>query len=243
MKDRVKRLLVLLTVVAACGEGAVSSTTLMATTTTTTIPIATTASPTTSTVPGQLVVVFHGIESPVTCSKVAGYERRVPSDADPIRAAFEELLKGPSEAEKSDGAWSWFSGATAGMLRDVSLTGDRLTVDFTDFSAVIPNASSSCGSAALLAQLTATAFQFDQVNHVAYSLEGNCEAFGGFLQMGCIEIARSDWPPPEANAQEGRFEAVLPGLAPPGPLPGSSGAAGSAVIFRRVLSLMVCGSE
>jgi spore germination protein GerM len=138
------------------------------------------------------VIVYFGIESPISCSEVTGYERPVPADADPIRAAFEELLKGPSHEEETAGGQSWFSDSTAGMLRDVALVDDRLTVDFADFSAKIPNASSSCGSAFLLSQLTATAFQFDQVNHVAYSFEGSCEAFGEFLQMGCIEIARPE---------------------------------------------------
>lgn len=223
---RHNRLLVLLAVIAACGQGGGSDTTFAATTRTTTAPVTTSAPSTTSSVVEQVVVVFFGIESPVTCSKVAGYERFIPPDADPIRAAFEELLEGPSEEEASDEVWSWFSEATAGMLRDVSLTDDRLTVDFADFSAVIPNASSSCGSAALLAQLTATALQFGQVNHVAYSFEGSCQTFGEFLQMGCVEITRSAWPPPDASEEEG-FEAGAPTLVPPQPLPGSDGAAGS----------------
>lgn len=183
-------------IVAACGDadkGATPTGPTSTATTSTTSGVTTTSAPTTAST--VVVGVFFGIESSTTCSRVVGHERRIPPGADPITVAFAELLGGPTAEETADGAGSWFSAATAGMLRHATLTGDRLAIDFVDFSRVIPNASTSCGSEALLAELNATGFQFSQVNRITYSFEGSCKAFGEWLQMSCIEIARSDWIP------------------------------------------------
>jgi hypothetical protein len=48
---------------------------------------------------------------------------------------------------------------------------------------VIPNASSSCGSAILLAQLDATATQFPTVDRAVYSIDGDTRAFYEWLQL------------------------------------------------------------
>lgn len=103
-----------------------------------------------------------------------------------VRAALEALLSGVTEEERAAGLSSWFGPETAGMLRSMTLSGEgELSVDFANFSALIPNASTSAGSQLLLAQLDGTVFQFAEVSSVTYQFEGSCEAFWEWLQRSC----------------------------------------------------------
>jgi hypothetical protein len=68
------------------------------------------------------------------------------------------------------------------MLRSVAIVRGTARVDFRDFSRVVPNASSSCGSALLLAQLDRTATQFPTVRRAVYSFDGSVRAFYEWLQ-------------------------------------------------------------
>lgn len=209
-------IVVMIFLVTACGgETTATTETTVPTTSSTTLPATTTAPAT------QAVFVNFGVDSPTSCSEVVGYQRVVSADVDPIEAAFRELVGGPTPAESDAGASSWFTNETQNMLRSTRLDNGRLIVDFDDFSAVIPNASTSCGSARLLAELSTTAFQFPDVESVTFSFEGSCEAFGEFLQMGCVEIDREG---PDDGYVEYRAD---PNLVPPDPLPGSDDAAGS----------------
>jgi hypothetical protein len=78
-------------------------------------------------------------------------------------AALNELLWGPTARERAAGYWSFFSDGTAGMLRRVRISGDTGFADFRDFRRLVPNATSSYGSAALLAELDATLRQFPTI--------------------------------------------------------------------------------
>jgi hypothetical protein len=55
-------------------------------------------------------------------------------------------------------------------------------LDLADFSQIIPNASTSCGSAGLLAQLDNTLLQFDGIDATRYSFDGDEAAFYQWLQ-------------------------------------------------------------
>lgn len=111
--------------------------------------------------------------------------RDVPADA-PLRGALEQLLQGPTAEERAAGLFSFFSPETAGMLRSVHLDErGRATIDFADFRMVIPNASTSAGSAILLGELHATILQFPGVLEADYRIEGSCELFWNFLQRDC----------------------------------------------------------
>ena len=121
---------------------------------------------------------------------VTGVTRVVPRTTAVLRVSLEQLLAGPTDAERSAGFSSWFSGDTAGMLRGVNLTDGHAVVDFDDLRPVIPNASASAGSQMLLEQLDATVFQHDQVRTVEYRLEGDCEAFNEWLQVGGCDPRR-----------------------------------------------------
>ncbi len=68
-------------------------------------------------------------------------------------------------------------------LLGVSVTGGVAYVDFDPrLPDIIPDASTSYGSSALLAALDATATQFDTVDEAVYSLAGDIEAFYTWLQ-------------------------------------------------------------
>lgn len=106
-----------------------------------------------------------------------------------LRAALEQLLQGPSDPRPD--VHSWFSSATADALRSVSVdSAGHATVDFEDLRTLIPNASSSAGSAMLLEELNTAVFSVEGVRSVDYLIEGDCERFWEWLQYSCQTIHR-----------------------------------------------------
>lgn len=184
----------LLLAVAACGGGASGPTSLPPqdqpdpATAPSTAP--TTTSPETTLAPQEMISVFFDVGDGSVCDQVKGFERQVAS-SDPIAAAFGELVKGPTPDEAAAGASSFFSGETVDAIRSVSLNDGLLAVDFNDVRSTLSNASTSCGSAALLASLNATALQFPEVERVRYSISGNCSTFYEWLQSECEDQTRS----------------------------------------------------
>jgi spore germination protein GerM len=135
----------------------------------------------------QVRVVFTRDEQPQPVL------REVPRTADPLEAALQALLRGPTEPERQQGITSWFSPRTAGLLDRVTLDEDgNALVDFADFRTLIPGASSAAGSLALLRELNGTVFQFTSVRTVDYRIEGSCETFWHFLQADCTVVERRD---------------------------------------------------
>lgn len=100
-----------------------------------------------------------------------------------LAGAMRSLVAGPTRGERRAGYGGWFSAKTAGAVRSVRVAQGTAYVDFRNFSGVIPNASSSCGSALLLAQLNRTALQFQSVRRAVYSFDGNRRAFYEWLQL------------------------------------------------------------
>jgi Sporulation and spore germination len=115
------------------------------------------------------------------CARVYPLGRRVSRPA-VLTAAMRALVAGPTAAERSRGYGGWFSARTAGSVKSVRITRGVAYVDFRDFSRLIRNASSSCGSALLLAQLDRTAMQFPTVDGAVYSFEGSRRSFYEWLQ-------------------------------------------------------------
>lgn len=115
--------------------------------------------------------------------------------ADPIsrlEAALMSLVAGPTEEEQFQGYFSHFSQETRLALNGASIDADGLAVvDLADIRDVIPNASTSAGSAVFLAQLNATVFQIEEVAAVEYRIEGSCEDFWEWLQSNCQVVERS----------------------------------------------------
>lgn len=127
------------------------------------------------------------------CEEVFGVPRQVPAAA-PLRGALEALLAGPTPGEVEAAYGGWFTAETAGMLRSVRVEDGIALVDLDPrLPEVIPNASSSCGSTALLAALDATVMQFPDVEEGRYGLDGDRVAFYSWLQRA----APGDEPPPQ----------------------------------------------
>jgi hypothetical protein len=99
-----------------------------------------------------------------------------------LKGTLQALLRGPTPGERRRGYGGWFSAKTAGMLRSVRLARGVAYVDFRDFRRVVPNASSSCGSALLLAQLDRSVTQFPAARRAVYSFDGSRAAFYEWLQ-------------------------------------------------------------
>jgi hypothetical protein len=116
-----------------------------------------------------------------SCTRVLPLRRTVASPA-VLRRALRALPAGPTAAERASGYGGWFSEKTAGHLRSVRIADGVAYVDFHSFARHIPGASSSCGSALLLAQLDRTANQFPTVSRAVYSFDGSRRAFYQWLQ-------------------------------------------------------------
>ena len=117
-----------------------------------------------------------------SCTRTRGHERRTIGE-DVLHDSMNWLLRGPRAGEKKRGAASMFSSRTAGMVNSVRIKDGTARIDFDDFRKKIPGASSSCGSASLLAELNRTAKQFSSVDRAVYSFEGSKKAFYNWLQM------------------------------------------------------------
>ena len=115
------------------------------------------------------------------CARVLPLRRTV-TEPTLLKGAMQALLVGPTKVERARGYGGWFSARTAGHLRSVHISNGVAFIDFRSFARDIPNASTSCGSALLLAQLDRTARQFSTVRRTGYSFMGSRRAFYEWLQ-------------------------------------------------------------
>lgn len=165
-----------------------ATSTTVAFTTPSIVPTTTTTTPPADT---DTVTVYFAVEDATDCSLVQGFDREVPVTSDLILAAFQELVGGPTSYETTQGAGSFFPADTDDPVRSIDLTAGLLTIEFIDFRAELSNASTSCGSASFLASLNATAFEFDEVERVRYTILGRCNAFYNWLQGECQDQTRT----------------------------------------------------
>jgi hypothetical protein len=75
----------------------------------------------------------------------------------------------------------------------VRVTGGTALADFRDFRRLLPNATSSYGSTALLAELDATLKQFPTVQRTLYAFNGNVPAFYEWLQLEAPFAPTGSW--------------------------------------------------
>lgn len=130
----------------------------------------------------QTINVYFNRDSS-DCSSVVALERQVPKIKDIEIIALKNLFRGPAE----EGYNSFFSSATADILLSFHGKDGRAYVDLADIRAIIPNASSSCGSAMLLSQMDATIKQFGTYSKTLYAINGSSEDFYEWLQMEAPE--------------------------------------------------------
>lgn len=130
----------------------------------------------------QTINVYFN-EDANNCSAMRPIERKVPKIKDIETIALKSLFRGPSE----EGYNSFFSSATADILLNFHGKDGTAYVDLTDIRAIIPNASSSCGSAMLLSQMDATIKQFGTYSKTLYAINGSSEDFYEWLQLEAPE--------------------------------------------------------
>jgi hypothetical protein len=130
----------------------------------------------------MLVTVFFTCPGAKGDDTLVAVERAMPASVGVLRAALDALVAGPGET----GLTSWFSPATASVVRSVDIDDGHAVVDFVDeLRTLIPNASASAGSAMLLSQLDATVFHLPSVRTVEYRMGGSCQDFAEWLQLSC----------------------------------------------------------
>lgn len=159
----------------------------------------TTTSPTAETM--AVMVFFHRGEADDP-ARVLPVQRTVPQSERVATAALNELLSGPTAVERDAGYFSFFSPATADMLISLRVAGGVAHADFRDFRRIIPNASSSFGSTALLAELDATLKQYPTITSTVYSFNGDVTAFYEWLQLAPPTDGTEDTAPAIAAARQ-----------------------------------------
>ncbi len=120
------------------------------------------------------------------CGVVYGVERTVSArDQDIYHATLQQLFRGPTNAEKAQGYSSFFSSETGQILKSVKVVNSTAYVNLTDIRSIIPNASSSCGSAQLLSQIEETLKHDRKINNVIIAINGDPQTFYDWIQIGC----------------------------------------------------------
>jgi hypothetical protein len=133
-----------------------------------------------------LLVYFSNFQLTEDCQTVFPLPREVITDEP--KEILEELFQGPTAEEKEAGYSSWFSEETKDILLGIEFPEEGLAqVDLIDIRLIIPGANSSCGSAQFISSVEETLKQFEEIERVLISLEGDAEAFYEWMQIGCNE--------------------------------------------------------
>jgi hypothetical protein len=125
-------------------------------------------------------VFFHNdvlSGDPSDCEAVFPVQRSAPRDPAVAAMALRSLFAGPTPDERVQGYRSFFSAATAGLLKSVRIESGVAYVDLHDPRALLAGATSSCGSAELLSEMLATLRQFPTVERAIYAIEDDRQAF------------------------------------------------------------------
>lgn len=154
-----------------------------------------------------------------TCSEVHPVERVLPRTPAMARAALEQLFAGPTAEEQAQGYTSPFSSKTKSVLKSINIRDGTAYVNLVDIREIIPNASTSCGSAQFLSETEATLKQFSTIEKVVYAIDGQPATFYEWMQIGCDDaIGNCDETPflPVTTIRSGSKFSVEPGGGEPG---------------------------
>ena len=111
------------------------------------------------------------LDPEASCNKVFPAERAVSKTAAIARAAVEELLKGPIQAEKDSG---FFTSLNSGVkIQNLTIVNGVARVDFD--GQLEFQVGGSCRVAAIRSQITETLKQFPSVGDVVISINGRTE--------------------------------------------------------------------
>jgi hypothetical protein len=114
----------------------------------------------------------NNLDPEVSCNKTFAVARLVPKTQSVLKAAMEELLKGPASAEAKLGFGSSINSGVA--LNSIKISGNKATIDFS--KKIEENAAGSCRVSAIRNQITNTARQFSNIKNVIISVDGQTEA-------------------------------------------------------------------
>lgn len=121
------------------------------------------------------------------CGSVEAVSRKIPNMENIEGITLGLLFEGPNEDESKAGYFSLFSDITKDILLSFHIVDRKAYLDLTDIRLLIPNASSSCGSAELLGEMDATIKQFGTVDQTLYAINGSSQDFYEWLQMEAPE--------------------------------------------------------
>jgi hypothetical protein len=137
----------------------------------------------------EITVLFRCADDTDPAGTPTAVVRRVPDDADPIRATFDALLAGPTDEERAAGLHSFFTAESAGALDSLEIEEGLAVVDFNE-AIRVNNASTTSGSEIFVGELTANLFQFDAIERIEFRVDGRCEGFWGWMQRPCRVATR-----------------------------------------------------
>jgi len=113
----------------------------------------------------------NNLDPELSCNKVFPVEREIPKTQAVARAALEELLKGPTEEEKTEG---FFTNIGSGVkVQKLIIENNVAKVDFDEQLEF--QVGGSCRVTAIRAQITETLKQFPNVKEVVISINGRTE--------------------------------------------------------------------
>ena len=113
------------------------------------------------------------------------------SAAEQLEGAARAYFAGPTPEEQGDGYFSAGPPAMAAAIKNVSISGNSATIDFSqDLHGQTGNLGTSTATAVFLNELSATVFQFEGIDELTLRLEGDCEEFWHLMEMGCTAIRR-----------------------------------------------------
>lgn len=122
---------------------------------------------------------------PADCSAVFPVRRSVPKTTAVATAALGQLFAGPTPEEREAGYRSYFSTATAGLLKAVRIQSGTAYVDLNDLRGALSGATSSCGAAEFRSQVERTLLQFPTVDRVIYAIDGEPRTFYEWMNEPC----------------------------------------------------------
>lgn len=111
------------------------------------------------------------LDPEISCNKVFSTEREITETLAVARIAIEELLKGPTQEEKSEG---YFTNINQGVeIQKISIINGEAKIDFNE--KLDYQVGGSCRVSAIRAQITQTLKQFPTVENVVISINGRTE--------------------------------------------------------------------
>ncbi len=121
-----------------------------------------------------------------SCNQVFPVQRAVSAGSpNDLNTVLPQLFQGPTAEEQAQGYTSVFSPKTAGILIWAKVQGNTAYINLQDLRSIIPNASTSCGSAAFFAQADTTVKAATSVSRVIYAINGDPAPFYEWMQIGC----------------------------------------------------------